>query len=373
MTFEENLDKNTLQEIVDEWKNTFLCGLEPEQTAPVFIVHTDKGRSEIHYIMPRVELTTGKSFNPYFVGRDFKKKDLFQEYINAKYGLSSPRPGLTKSKPKWAKDKKSVLTQLDMELEKLVKSGEIENRTDIVAKLTEWGFEIADDITNKNYIPIVNPDNPEGRAWRLKGAIYKKDFNAINELERISEPAKHRPIEEIKSELDSIIEKNTAYNKRRYPYERRNSLTADRNRAETAPKQQREELNRAITETERDLAKLSKRNDRTAYVRTKRIADKREYGDALSAIITGAKQANREHRSTATADIKSIAERQRQRELGRAVKGSITAVIRELGSDFIRAVKQIVTEVEERFKQPKIESLLDHDLPGDLGGNNFKL
>jgi len=68
-------------------------------------MHEDKGSTELHYITPRLELATGLSYNPYFVKRDFAKKDLFQEYISLKYDLVSYEDNqeLTPRPPKWRK------------------------------------------------------------------------------------------------------------------------------------------------------------------------------------------------------------------------------------------------------------------------------
>ncbi len=79
LTFSETLSDDIKLEIIDEWRKTFFCGLLSYQYNDLWINHEDKNRTELHYIAPRLETSTGLSYNPYFVTRDFHKKDLFQE------------------------------------------------------------------------------------------------------------------------------------------------------------------------------------------------------------------------------------------------------------------------------------------------------
>ena len=90
MTFEEHINKKRRDEIIEHFRKTFFPGLKGNQYNLLVVEHTDKNRSELHFIIPRIELSTGLAYNAYFVDRDFKKKDLFQDYINAKYNLTSP-------------------------------------------------------------------------------------------------------------------------------------------------------------------------------------------------------------------------------------------------------------------------------------------
>ena len=241
LSFSETLDKQTLEAIKEEWKTAFLCGMEADQTAPLFVVHTDKNRSEIHYVIPRVELSSNKAFNPYFVLRDKKKKTLFQEYINIKYNLTDPndkgRESLTRGSQKnWTKltTKKSLSKALDAELLPLIKDGSINSREGVIEYLRANGFELAANADTKKHLAIVNPNNPD-KNMRLSGAIYQKDFDYSTIQNGNTPPPpkppqeqQRRPIEVVKKELDYIIDKNTTYNKERYQYVRQNSITADR-------------------------------------------------------------------------------------------------------------------------------------------------
>ena len=90
MSFEETLSDTQKQQVIEEFKKTFFPGFDEDQYNLLIVEHSDKGRTELHFLMPRIELTTFKSFNPYWYKKDFTKKDLFQDFINAKFGFSSP-------------------------------------------------------------------------------------------------------------------------------------------------------------------------------------------------------------------------------------------------------------------------------------------
>ena len=53
--------------------------------------HTHAGHHELHFITPRVELNTGKSFNIKPPSKIVQQQfDGFRSEINAKYGLADP-------------------------------------------------------------------------------------------------------------------------------------------------------------------------------------------------------------------------------------------------------------------------------------------
>lgn len=91
LSFSETISEEEAKEIIRLHKEVTFAGMKHDQYNILYVLHVDKGRSEIHYIAPRMELSSGKSLNPYIVSRDFRKKDLFQDYINSMYKFSSPK------------------------------------------------------------------------------------------------------------------------------------------------------------------------------------------------------------------------------------------------------------------------------------------
>mgnify|MGYP003419804678 FL=1 len=67
LSFEEaNIEEQQKQEIMQSFEETLLAGLDRDQYDITWIEHTDKGRLELNFVIPNVELSTGKRLQPYF-------------------------------------------------------------------------------------------------------------------------------------------------------------------------------------------------------------------------------------------------------------------------------------------------------------------
>lgn len=55
-----------------------------------WIEHTDKGRLELNFFVPNVELSTGKRLNLYYDRADRHLAESFKKVINLEYDLTSP-------------------------------------------------------------------------------------------------------------------------------------------------------------------------------------------------------------------------------------------------------------------------------------------
>ena len=232
MSFEETLNDTQKQQVIEEFKKTFFCGLDEEQYNLLIVEHTDKGRTELHFLMPRVELTTFKSFNPYWHMKDFYKKDFFQDFINAKFGFSSPHQ----------KDKQNIvkLTNKNLKRNELLKiiddfvleniqNGLIQNNADLLYFLEQNGIDVVKQ--GKNYLTIMI----NNKKIRLKGAIYGKNFTDYTELARATEEraGKHIPttreaFERIERGLEERILADAEENRKKYKKSRQQDLTGDK-------------------------------------------------------------------------------------------------------------------------------------------------
>lgn len=237
MSFEELLDDKTKKEIIEEFKKTFFAGLDEEQYNLLIVEHTDKGRTELHFIIPRIELTTGKAFNSFWHKRDFKKKDLFQDYINAKFNLASPhevdRQRIIKQpNPNWKKQE--LQEWIDKYITENIEQGLIQNSEDVRYFLEQAGFTI--NRQGKDYIGL----ELEGKKIRMKGAIYGKNFTSIAELARTAEERerKHIPLtreefRELERKLTNTIQEQAKRNREKYKQaDRRQLERADRGMAQ---------------------------------------------------------------------------------------------------------------------------------------------
>ncbi len=206
LSFEEkDLPEQQKREIMQRFEQTFFSGLDPEQYNIAWVQHTDKGRLELNFVIPNVELTTGKRLQPYYDKADRPLAENFKQVINHEYGLTDPNSPEKKqtliTKGNLPKEKKQALNAINSGLESLIRAGKINNREDVINALQNAGFEIAR-ITPKN-ISIKT----DGQNLRLKGAYYEQSFRYGDSLsETIRENAR-------KYERDSSERYQTARNR----------------------------------------------------------------------------------------------------------------------------------------------------------------
>lgn len=178
LSFEEKeLPETTKAEIMERFEKTIFSGMEKDQYNIAWIEHNDKGRVELNFFIPNMEMTTGKRFQPYYDRADRALVDSFKRVINHEYGLSSPDDGskrqlvqLNPRVPKKANELKKELTAFFVEK---ISKGELTNRTEIIDTLKGVGLEVSR--VTGNSISIKNPEEG-GRNIRLTGEIYKEEF-----------------------------------------------------------------------------------------------------------------------------------------------------------------------------------------------------
>ena len=181
LSFEEkDLPENQKREIMARFEKTFFAGLSPEQYNISWVQHTDKGRLELNFVIPNVELTTGKRLQPYYDRADRPLAENFKQVINHEYALTDPNDPAKKqnmvTKQELPSDKKQALQAITDGLTALATAGHIKDRQDVINALETAGFEIAR-ITPKN-ISIKT----DGQNLRLKGAFYEQDFRFSTNL-----------------------------------------------------------------------------------------------------------------------------------------------------------------------------------------------
>ena len=211
-------------EVLSVFENLAFAGLEKDQYSMLAVDHGD----HIHIIVPRIELTTGKSLNIAPPGWQ-KTYDPLRDYFNLKYDWKSPNielyprnkrvaPIEQLNLPKEAKKAKTMINDAVLEQ---VEEGVIKNRAGIKSYLAQIG-EITRE--GKDYISL----KPFGfkKAIRLKGAMYEEKFDIerIGEEDRGEENQKYRRIQTSRAEelrrireaVQRIANKRARYNVNRY-------------------------------------------------------------------------------------------------------------------------------------------------------------
>lgn len=227
LSFEEkDLDDKTKKKIMADFEESLLCGLEHDQYNICWIEHKDKDRLELNFVIPKVELNTGRAMNPYFDAVDRKRVNAFKDHINAKYDLTDPNDPANRQphtlNMQLPKDKKELQEAITGYLMGEIGQGRVKHHQDVLNAIqSDLGLSVAR--ITPNSISIKDPINENGRNIRLKGEIYANTFrfsqNYSAENERASREYRenrNNRISETGKKLTAEIERKREFNQQRY-------------------------------------------------------------------------------------------------------------------------------------------------------------
>lgn len=178
LSFEERDILHELKiRLMDGFEECLFAGLDRDQYNCLWVEHRDKGRLELNFVIPNIELLSGKRLQPYFHKADHKRVDAWRTMQNLQFGFSDPdapekRQILTFAQdlPKSAREIQAAITN---NLMNLALAGQIRDRADVVQVLENAGFKISR--MTGNSISLENPEQGK-RNIRLKGAFYEENF-----------------------------------------------------------------------------------------------------------------------------------------------------------------------------------------------------
>jgi len=225
---ESDIPEADKQIFMDELEQCLLSGLDANQYECLWVEHRDKDRLELNFLIPNVELVTGKRLQPYFDKVDKKRKDAFQTIMNDRFNLSDPNDPARARPLSYASDlpadKKKAIEQITSGLMNLIESGEIGNRAEIIDTLKNNGFKV--NRKTKTSISIKLPG--EARNTRLKGAIYEESFAVGRDFRATIEANNERYRQERQQRAQAArkvyqaeIRRKSEYNQQRYKPERK--------------------------------------------------------------------------------------------------------------------------------------------------------
>mgnify|MGYP000309544852 FL=1 len=174
--------------VMDKFEEVAFAGLDKDQYDISWVRHSHAGHAELHFVTPRIELTTGKALNikpPGKINQD-TFDDLRRE-INHTHGFSDPddpeRQQMGKE-PNHIQLKNAELKRQGVEVEpgnresvteyikNQYKDGFLKDRDDVVKALEEIGCSVPRK-TGKHYLTAEF----EGHKFRLKGGLYERDWD----------------------------------------------------------------------------------------------------------------------------------------------------------------------------------------------------
>jgi hypothetical protein len=221
---EEQPSDDEIDGVLKDVEQAFTSGLDPDRLAWTAVLHREKnGACHVHLLAARVDLATGKSYNPAPPGWQ-KTFDPLRDAWNWEQGWARPddplrarlyQPGhralieaserraelaaeedpkgeitekITRHNPPpdpflaVKEDPKEAITRY---LVQRIEAGAVRDRSEMVEALKEAGLQV--NRQGKDYLSVVDPET--GKKYRLKGAIYGADFTpeACRELGRQAE------------------------------------------------------------------------------------------------------------------------------------------------------------------------------------------
>ena len=173
---ESDLDRQTKDKIMSSFEKVLLPGLESDQYSCLWVEHRDKGRLELNFVVPNIELLTGKRLQPYFDRADKPRINAWKIGMNTSLKLHDPDDPMNKRELVTSRDlpplKKEAASVITDSLLIQAKNGQLKNRDDVISILKKSGFTVERE--TKKSISIGDLDG--GRNIRLKGMIYEQDF-----------------------------------------------------------------------------------------------------------------------------------------------------------------------------------------------------
>lgn len=232
----EEISDEKERRVMDDFERVAFAGLEPDQYNILWVRHVHAEHHELHFVIPRMELSTGKALNPCPPGwqKDF---DVFRDLYNWREGWARPddptrarayKPSHTDlnraRRIRWGQatqdDKQDDPRKLINEfISQRIESGLVTNREELVQALHEVGLKTPR--MGKNYLTVLEPDS--GTRFRMKGGIYCEHWRVEQQAQGQDSA---RPggagvdstarVRELATELEQVIARRAEYNRSRY-------------------------------------------------------------------------------------------------------------------------------------------------------------
>lgn len=222
-------------EVMDAFEEVAFAGLEPDQRNILWVRHTHAGHHELHFVIPRMELSSGNDFNACPPGwqKDF---DVFRDLFNWKENWARPddparermdipkKADLFKARmARWGKEireseRDKIKDEIHARLKKLISDGLIADRAAVIGAMKDMGLSI--NRAGKDYVSVKMPES--GMKLRFRGGIYSDAWKAaektsIDESEEQQKRKAMLRIERLEQDYERVIQKRAACNHKRYP------------------------------------------------------------------------------------------------------------------------------------------------------------
>lgn len=242
---EDQPNDDELASVMDDFERVAFAGLEADQYNSLWIRHTHKGNTELHFIFPRLELYAGAAFNP-APPRSESYFNSFRNYWNSAKGWASPDDPDRQRTLRHVfenEDRAQIRDAIRAHVATKIELREVRNHEDVLAALAELegdGMEIKPPRPSKRTPKkpaskvVMRAIGSEGtsQTYRLTDRIFHEDWTADeyfaskNQREDgIGGESLRRPdtggAERLRRELEKAVDRRASHNRARYERSRR--------------------------------------------------------------------------------------------------------------------------------------------------------
>ena len=196
--YEHDLRPEQKQQIMSDFEKCLFPGMAKDQYRVLWVEHKDKlntetgqTRLELNFLIPNVEVNTGKRLQPFYAAADLDRVDCFKQITNHHYGLFDPDDPANRQATKVAKalpsNTKELKAAIEIEAALAIAEGVISDRQSLIKWLGDIGMEVTRQ-TPKS-ISIKHQDDEKSRPIRLTGALYEQNFRYTDESPSVTAAA----------------------------------------------------------------------------------------------------------------------------------------------------------------------------------------
>lgn len=186
---------------MQDFENHLLPGMQDRYNI-LWVEHIDKGRLELNFVIPKIDLESQKSLNPYYHKADLKRVELWQDLTNLENSFTNPKDP-AKARTLETNSKELHLSKdyetLDKTLHELVNAGALESRADIIELLQKNNIEVTR--TGADYLAIKLPESKKANDLKEKFIM-----NNLQALENLTKSANEKS-EKLNSLITEILNK----------------------------------------------------------------------------------------------------------------------------------------------------------------------
>ena len=223
---EEQPTRKQMHEVIDAFKATIAPGLSADQFNSLWVLHLDKSNTELHFLFPMTELSTGRQLNIHAPGaKNIALYQAFSQVMNEALGYAQVQPDRMKIAKSQFKFKNAMTSErsrhidlLGDEITQAIQSGKVHNRDGVCRYLED---DLGVTITRKgvDYLSVKLPGAK--KAIRLKGPLFQEgtDYQTLplaqsgqSDPMRLTAPQ----FEEAKGRLHQLVQERHDFNQKAY-------------------------------------------------------------------------------------------------------------------------------------------------------------